>query len=307
MPSPLFSRKFPRRQFIRQAALLAGATLGSLPPQALGAAKSGGLVGSNIYGWMQSAARERKPLEVAAVIKSLGDCGYDYLENFLNVDQPAENARFADQLRAQGLRPVSLYVGAQLHEREKAKARIEKILAAAEVCAKAGFEIINCNADPIGREKTDEELKSQAESLSDLGKGLRRLGLQLGVHQHLPEMASQAREFHSNFQRTRPEWVGFCYDVHWVWKGGLPPLEALQQYGERIVTWHLRQSRKGVWVESLEEGDIDYPAIARYARKHKLSRRFVVELAFEPGTAVTRSMAENHRLSREYVRKVFRL
>jgi hypothetical protein len=72
-----------------------------------------------------------------------------------------------------------------------------------------------------------------------------------------------------------------------------------------VVTWHLRQSRKGIWYEELATGDIDYLAVANYAREHNLARRFTVELAIEPGTAITRSVVENHRKSREFVRTVF--
>ena len=39
--------------------------------------------------------------------------------------------------------------------------------------------------------------------------------------------------------------------------------------------------------------------------EHSLPRRFTVELALENGTKVTRSVVENHRRSREFVRKVF--
>jgi hypothetical protein len=55
----------------------------------------------------------------------------------------------------------------------------------------------------------------------------------------------------------------------------------------------------------LDTGDIDYAAVAKYAREHKLARRFSVELAIEPGTRITRSVVENHRRSREFVRKTF--
>ena len=82
-------------------------------------------------------------------------------------------------------------------------------------------------------------------------------------------------------------------------------MDALEQYGDRVVTWHLRQSRNGVWWEDLDSGDIDYVAVAKYARDHRLARRFTVELALEPGTRITRSVVENHRRSREYVRRVF--
>jgi inosose dehydratase len=179
------------------------------------------------------------------------------------------------------------------------------VLSVAKVCQQAGFRVLSCNADPIGREKTDDELKTQATALTDLGEGLNALGMKLGVHQHMPEMANHAREFHYNFDHTRREVVGWCYDVHWVWKGGVLPSDALKEYGERVVTWHLRQSRNGIWWEELDTGDVDYAAVAEYARKHKLARRFSVELAIESGTKITRSAVENHRRSREFVRRVF--
>jgi inosose dehydratase len=125
------------------------------------------------------------------------------------------------------------------------------------------------------------------------------------VHQHLPEMANHGREFHYDFDHSQPEVVGWCYDVHWVWKGGVMPLDALHQYGNRVVTWHLRQSRQGIWWEVLDDGDVDYGVVAQYAREHHLPRRFSVELAIEAGTNITKSVFENHRRSREFVRKVF--
>jgi inosose dehydratase len=263
------------------------------------------LVGSNIFGWGQYAQRDKKKLDVEEVISALRDCGYDYLESNLDVGQPENNARFAAQLRAKGLQPVSLYTGARVHEAGKAHEAVTRILAAAKVCKEAGFRAISCNADPIGREKTDEELATQAAALTELGQGLNQLGLKLGIHHHMPEMAKQAREFHYTFRHTPPSVVGFCYDVHWVWKGGVAPKDALREYGDRVVTWHLRQSHNGVWYEELASGDIDYEAVAKFAREHNLPRRFTVELALEGGTKVTRSVVENHRLSREFVRKAF--
>ena len=263
------------------------------------------LVGSNSYGWGQYAQRDKKKLDVEEVISALRDAGYDYLEHTMNVDQPEENAKFAAQLKAKGLQPVSLYTGARVHEAAQASAVVARILAAAKVCQQAGFRVISCNADPIGREKTDEELKTQAAALSELGEGLNALGLKLGMHHHMPEMANHAREFHYNFEHTKPAVVGFCYDVHWVWKGGVMPLDALKQYGDRVVTWHLRQSRDGVWWEDLDTGDVDYEAVAQYAKANGLPRRFTVELAIEGATKITRSVVENHRRSREFVRRVF--
>jgi len=314
LPIEESASRHSRRAFIRHAgsAVLLGTLAATATPVAsLAAAQPGTgrrprtLVGSNIYGWTQYAQRDKKPLDVGEVISALRDCGYDYLESFMDVGTPENIATFAEQLKAKGLQPVSIYTGARLHEAGKASDVVAKVLAAAKVCQAAGFKVISCNADPIGREKTDEELKTQAAALTELGAGLNKLGLKLGVHHHMPEMASQAREFHYNFDHTKPDVVGFCYDVHWVWKGGVPPLDALKAYGNRVVTWHLRQSRDGIWWEDLDSGDIDYAVVAKYAAEHNLPRRFTVELALEGGTKITRSAVENHRRSREWVRKVF--
>ena len=302
---------FPsRRQFIRQigavAALSAASPFASTfaaPPGAAAARKT--LVGSNIYGWGQYAEREKRKLDVGEVISALRDAGYDYLESWLRPDTPDEIGRFADQLKAKGLQPVSLYSGGRLHEAAKTSEVLAKLLKAARIAQQAGFRVISCNPDPIRREKTEEELKTQTAALTEFGQGLNELGMKLGIHQHLPEMANNAREFHYVFDHTKPDVVGWCYDVHWVWKGGIMPLDALKQYGRRVVTWHLRQSRDRVWWEDLDTGDIDYAAVAKHAKDHKLARRFSVELALEPGTKITRSVVENHRRSREFIRRVF--
>lgn len=282
-----------------------GSLLGAETTSSTSAMSAKALVGSNVYGWSQYAQRDQKPLDVDQVLSALRDAGYDYLENFMDLARPESNLKFAEQLKSKGLQPVSLYTGARLHESAKADEVVDRLLAAAKVIQPAGFKVISCNPDPIGREKTDGELATQAKALTRLGEGLNQLGLHLGVHHHMPEMANQAREFHFNFRQTPPRAVGFCYDVHWVWKGGVMPMDALEAYGERVVTWHLRQSRQRVWTEILEDGDVDYSAVATYAAAHHLPRRFTVELALEGGTKVTRSAAENHRLSREYVRRVF--
>ena len=309
--NPASASRQSRRQFIRHvgSAVALGAVVSpfaaSRAAQSQRAAAQKTLVGSNSYGWSQYAQRDKKQFDVGEIISALRDTGYDYLEANLNVAQPEENGKFAEQLKAKGLQPVSLYTGARVHEAAKAGEAVARILAAAKVCQQAGFQVISCNVDPIGREKTDEELKTQAAALSELGEGLNAFGMKLGIHHHMPEMASHAREFHYNFDHSKPAVVGFCYDVHWVWKGGVMPMDALAQYGDRVVTWHLRQSRDGVWWEDLDTGDVDYDAVAKYAKAHHLPRRFTVELAIEGGTRITRSVVENHRLSREFVRRVF--
>ncbi len=265
------------------------------------------VVGSQLYGWGQYYSRDGKRLEdhLDEVFASLRDAGFDYAEGNLDVADPDGNGRFAERLRARGLRPVSLYTGGAFHEAARADETVGRITAAARVAAGAGFGVIVCNPDPIGRAKTDAELLVQARALSDLGDALSALGLRLGLHHHTPELADGAREFHSNFDRTRAGRVDFCIDTHWMYRGGVPPMDALGRYGDRVVSWHLRQSREKVWWEDLDAGDIDYTAIARLARERSMAPRYTVELALEAGTRITRTVVENHARSREFVRRVF--
>jgi inosose dehydratase len=291
--------QFSRRSFIKASAgLLAASVLSAEPRKPL--------VGSQLYGWGQYYQRDGKKLgdHLDEVFSPLRDARYDYAEHSLSGD-PEANFKLGERMKDKGLRPVSFYTGGTLHDPAKAEATVQRLIAGAKGAREAGFTIVNCNPDPIGRDKTDEELAVQARWLQALGEGLAELGLKLGVHNHTPEMRNGAKEFHASFGKTKPETVGFCYDVHWVFRGGVLPPDALKAYGSRIVSWHLRQSREKIWWEDLDTGDVDYEFIAKYAGEHQLAPFYTVELALEAGTRITRSVVENHARSREFVRRVF--
>lgn len=305
------SSVWSRRDFLRVGvSAAAGVAAGSALPGCVTTSEGGfnhPLIGTQLYGWGQYYDRDHRKLteHLDEALGAVRDCGFDYAEGWFDGVQPENNERFAAQLRARGLQPVSLYTGAPLHEERKAGEAVDRILAAAGGLARSGYRVLVCNPDPIGREKTDAELVIQVAALKRLGAGLRKAGVSLGVHHHTPEMRSGAREFHYNFRNSAAGVVDFCYDVHWVYRGGLMPIETLQAYGDRVVTWHLRQSRQQVWWEDMDEGDVDYPAVARYIRAHRLPRLLTVELALEGGTKITRTVVENHRRSRDYVHRVF--
>jgi sugar phosphate isomerase/epimerase len=315
MHSPFASQASARRPAVSRrafltasaAALAAGALSRSASAMAgEGPAGAKPLVGSQLYGWGQYYQREGKNLNdhLDDVLSALRDAGYDYAEGFVDAGNPEGNLKFATQLRGKGLRPVALYTGGRLHD-EKADEVVARLLVACQACREAGFQVINCNPDPIGRAKTDAELERQATALTRFGTRLQGMGLKLGIHHHTPELANEAREFHYNFRHSPKEIVGFNIDTHWMYRGGLAPMAALREYGDRVVSWHLRQSRDKVWWEDLDAGDVDYAEIASFAKASGIAPIYSVELALEDGTKITRSAVENHRRSREFVRRVF--
>jgi sugar phosphate isomerase/epimerase len=292
-----------RRDFLR----LVSAAASAAPLASLAAdSDSGALVGSQLYGWGQYYERSGKDLwaNLGEAFSALRDAGYDYAEGSVDASNPEKNAEFAAKLREKGLRPVSLYTGGGFHD-DGAERTVEGLVKAAAVCAKAGFQVIVCNPNPIGRDKTSQELATQGKALALFGRELKKLGLRLGLHHHTPELNNNAREYHYNFAVTSSGEVDFCIDTHWMYRGGVVPMDALRQYGGRVVSWHLRQSRDKIWWEDLDTGDIDYAEIAAFAKERNLPRRFSVELALENGTKITRNVVDNHRRSRDFVKRVF--
>jgi inosose dehydratase len=266
------------------------------------------MIGTQLFGWWQVYRAQGRDLEehLDEVLAAVRDCGYETAEWSLKVDDAAEPARLAERLRAHGLQPSAIYSGGRLHEAETAPGVVDRLLATAERAAGAGFTVLDLNPDPIGRDKSDAELDVQARSLERLGQGLRGLGMRLGVHNHDPEMRQDAREFQHNLRQTSPENVGLCLDTHWCYRGGADPLALLEQYSDRIVSFHLRQSAGGTWAEDFGDGDIDYRPLATWVRETRFTGPLLVELAIERGTPQTRDVVENHRRSREYARSLFR-
>jgi inosose dehydratase len=95
--------------------------------------------------------------------------------------------------------------------------------------------------------------------------------------------------------------------VHWAYRGGQEVMPFLRETGHRLVELHLRNSKQGVWMEDFGPGDLDYQPVADYLHEIKYDGYLVVELAYEKGTQVTRSLDEDLRLSRLYTLKVFGL
>lgn len=259
-------------------------------------------VSTQLFVWSQVSHNKniREILEEAAL------AGYEAVETNLDVVSSEDRMKqFGNILNELSLKPSSFYSGGAFHEEDLAKLSVERILKNAEFAVGLSCHSITVNPDPIGREKTDDELKVQAEYLNRLGEGLKRKDLFLAIHNHTPEMNNNAREFRSYCDMTDPELVSVCLDVHWTYRAGIDPFLITEEYGSRIKALHIRNSANGIWSEALGDGDIDYRAYAKLLEKVNYNGWITVELAYEPRTEVTRSLVENARISREYVREVF--
>ncbi|HXJ41135.1 MAG TPA: TIM barrel protein, partial [Bryobacteraceae bacterium] len=210
-------------------------------------------------------------------------------------------------LNANGLRMPSVYVGGVMHEASAATKTTESTLEIAELCRPFGCTgvVNNPTPKPAGAEKTDAELELQGELLTRLGAALKARGFELRIHNHTPEMVSNAREFRSTLRTTDPATTAICLDLDWVHQGGMDPYELLREAGPRVTEIHVRSSKDKLWLESFTEGDVDYRRIAAQMKQHKQNPLIVVELAWRDNTAITRSLVENLTLGRQYASRVF--
>lgn len=304
-----------RRRFLAASATAAAATLASVRlPAAAATVRAGLHVATNTYPWGTFARRANRtyPPHSDALLGDIAASGIAGYEP--SAKSAAEFDGLAARLKAHGLEMRSLYVNSTLHDDTQAEASLAEIVAIARRAAELGTKIIVTNPSPIrwgGPEnKTDAQLRTQAQALDRLGATLRPLGLTLAYHNHDIELRHGGREFHHMLTATDPRHLKLCLDAHWVYRGcgnsQVALFDAVEHYGARIVELHLRQSRDGVWTEEFTaEGDIDYRRLRDWLRAKNLSPLLVLEQAVEKGTPQALDGVEAHRRSAAAVRALF--
>ena len=302
-----------RRDFVGLASAAAAGTV--LAARGSAAPAAGTLhIATNTYPWgtfARRAGRTFLPLSDAglAEIASSGISGY---EPALPAAAPFDE--LAGWLRQHRLEMRSLYVNSVLHDPTQAERSIADVLAIARRAVGLGTRIVVTNPSPLewggAENKTDEQLRGQAQALDRLGAELRQLGITLAYHNHDVELRHGAREYHHMLTATDPQNVKFCLDAHWVYRGcgnsQVALFDTLAHYGARIVELHLRQSRGGVWTEVFTaDGDIDYARLAGWLEKRRMKPHLVLEQAVEKGSPQTLDGVAAHRQSLAHARRIF--
>lgn len=268
-------------------------------------------IACNQFCWINMYGRHGKNFnaDLDAGLAEVKRSGMDGLEAMLG--SPAAAEQMIPLLKKHGLEMRSFYSGATLHDPAAADASIEQVAATAAK-AKELIDVRICvvNPSPLGgKEKTDEQLATQAKAMTRLGAALAEHGVTLAYHFHAPAWKSQGREFYNMMDQTDPKLVQLCLDTHWVYRGSGNNAdrvyEVVDRYGSRVAELHLRQSKDGIWTETMTDGDIDYVKVAADLKKQGVKPLLVLEQAVEKGTPDTMDALESHRRSRAYVEKVF--
>ena len=301
-----------RRRFLQKSALGAAVApgLARLNTQA----SSDVHLSCNLYTWHTYYNREGRNFysDWDTSLEEVAASGVDGIEPALN--STAQVALIGQLIDKHGLEMRSIYVNSKLHEADEVQESIETVWAIAGRCKLLGTTLVVTNPNPIqwggDQDKSDEQLRIQADALNKLGRGLRQRGMTLAYHTHDTEFRAGAREFHHMMLATDPEYVSFCLDAHWVYRGALNSnialFDVIKLYGDRIAEIHIRQSQNHIWSETFGAGDIDYVRIAEELRGMGVRPFLVLEQAVEEGTPRTMKALDAHLVSQKEVRRVFR-
>ncbi len=304
-----------RRGFLKNAALAAGGAI--LHARSAAGSRSttdsGPHLACNQYPWLTYYRRDGRDFNASleAGMADVARSGVDGFEPLAT--KPEDIDLLAPLLERHKIEMRSLYVNSVLHDPAQADQSIKTVLSIATKAKAVGTKIIVTNPSPIrwggAEDKDDTQLKFQAKMLDELGAKLRAIGLLLSYHNHDIELKNAAREFHHMMLGTDPKHVTLCLDAHWIYRGSgdsaVAVFDIVKLYGRRITELHLRQSRDGIWSETLSEGDIDHPALAKQLLEIGVKPHLVLEQAVEEGSPKTMSPVEAHKQSLEYAKRVF--
>lgn len=270
------------------------------------------IVGTQSYTWYQAyqeAQGKRLSEHWDQVLAQVAQSGCQAFENSADAIATPELAEAMGRLLAKhGLTMPSVYAGSRLHD-ERWEESVEQVLEQARLAKSLGTTVLVTNPQPLPQDKTDDQLRLQAKALDTLGGELRKLGLRLAFHNHSVEMRASAREFHHMMLGTDPAHVGLCLDTHWIYRGAgnsqVALYDIVQLYGPRLASLHLRQSRAGIWTQTLCDGDIDYRPLVAILRGLRFDGPLIMEQAVEQGTPTDLPPVERERQSRQWVHSVF--
>jgi len=168
--------------------------------------------------------------------------------------------------------------------------------------ARLGGRTLGVSVGKAPQTKTAEQLDAQAELLRRIMTLCRDNGVELNLHNHTYEVEDDMHDLKGTLARI-PE-IKLGPDLNWLLRGGVDPVDFIENFGENIVFLHIRdQNADGTWSEAVGEGDMDYVAIGRALIAISFTGDAVIELAHEGNFKPTRPLRDSLRMSRAYIRK----
>ncbi|HZH96398.1 MAG TPA: sugar phosphate isomerase/epimerase [Flavisolibacter sp.] len=154
------------------------------------------------------------------------------------------------------------------------------------------------------RTKTEKELDAQAAVLKEIVAICNDNGIEANLHNHTYEVVNGMHDLKGTLARVPQLKLG--PDLNWLIRGGVNPVDFINEYGNRITYMHIRdQYADGTWTEYVGQGATNFAVIAQALKAVRFSGDVAIELAFPNNFTPVNPLKEDWKKSRQYVKKVF--
>lgn len=258
--------------------------------------------------WLtEAAARNKRPADIAdEAFRAIERAGYRRVVLAAEFVRPEIRQKTLDRVGRLNLEPSIVCADGAMHttgEAEATRARVVELARA--FTGRAAFVAFTASPKRDQSRKTEAELDTQAHQVQMLGLDLERAGVRLLLDHGVDEMAENAREWRHMARRTEPRAVSLAVDVEAAVRGGANPWALIDTAGSRLRSVALRNTRHGVDLEELGNGDIDLELIAKMLRDEQYDGYLVVDLRRSPGTELRRGLPGALSWSRWRMQEVF--
>ena len=163
---------------------------------------------------------------------------------------------------------------------------------------------------PKGRTPVAADYKECGRRLTELGKRIIDLGVQLGMHNHMNSLTERPEETDWVMDTCDPHFAKLELDVAHCLQGGGDPVKTIDKYSDRLLFLHIKDVEQlrapGVagdgpayrWVE-LGRGRVDLPGVFDALKRVKYSGWAIVELDAVPDKS--RTPKECAQISKTYL------
>ncbi|MBI3679528.1 MAG: TIM barrel protein [Acidobacteria bacterium] len=165
---------------------------------------------------------------------------------------------------------------------------------------------------------TEEQLKTMAGTLNEIGRQIAQFGLKLAPHPHIWSPLERENELRRVMELTDPKYVFLVTDTAHLTLGGMDPVRIMKDYYPRIAAIHFKDTearyrgfrgatptqeghRKVNLYKNLGAGGVDFPAIFRLLRARNYEGWITLDL--DPPRAGEGTIEENLEVNRRYLQE----
>lgn len=242
-------------------------------------------------------------------IEDIASVGYTGIQLRANcIPEFGTGAAVREELEKHHLKMVALSSGDLGIDPATEHDEMEKHTANAKFLRDAGglyLQIIDTR--PKGRDVTAADYKRLGQLLTELGKRVADVGVQLGYHNHMGAMGQTPEGVEQILEAADPRYAKLELDIAHYFQGGGDPAKAVEKYADRLLFLHLKDverpadsdAKRPYRFVELGRGLVDVPAVLAALRKVNFRGWGIVELDGELDKS--RTPKESAVINKQYI------